>query len=115
MYKIEVENIKCSGCANTIQKKLLKIDKVKDVSVDVENGNVVITGDADRDIIVNKLQELGYPEKGSNTVLHKAKSYVSCAIGKMKKNHNNGFLIRYTYKIRQTIISRFLCHLVWPL
>lgn len=83
MYQIEVENIKCSGCANSIQQGLAKLEKVENVTVDVEAGIIRITGDADRELIVNKLHELGYPEKGSNTILCKAKSYVSCAIGKM--------------------------------
>jgi len=31
-----------------------------------------------------KLSKMGYPEVGdSNTIVHKAKSYVSCATGKM--------------------------------
>jgi len=83
MYQIEVENIKCSGCANSIQQSLTKIENVEDVKVDIETGIIKITGDADYENIVNKLRELGYPEKGNNTVLSKAKSYVSCAIGRM--------------------------------
>lgn len=83
MYRIEVENIKCSGCANSIQQGLSKIEKVEDINVDVETGIITVAGDADRDLIVNKLYQLGYPEKGSNTILCKAKSFVSCAIGKM--------------------------------
>jgi len=83
MYQIEVENIKCSGCANSIQQSLTKIKNVEDVKVDVEAGIIEVTGDADYEIILNKLRELGYPEKGNNSVISKAKSYVSCAIGKM--------------------------------
>lgn len=83
MHQIEVENIKCSGCSNSIQQGLSKIENIKDIKVDVETGIIEVTGDADYESIVNKLQELGYPKKGSNTVLSKAKSYVSCAIGKM--------------------------------
>lgn len=32
---------------------------------------------------LNTLKKLGYPEKGQNNVVDKAKSYVSCVIGKM--------------------------------
>jgi copper chaperone len=80
-----VENIKCGGCESTIRKALLKIPNVEDVSVSFENGAVRVKGDADRTAILTRLYDLGYPEKGHNSVLVKAKSYVSCAIGKVNK------------------------------
>ncbi|OYU79631.1 MAG: heavy metal transporter [Flavobacterium sp. BFFFF1] len=83
MHQIEVENLKCGGCANSIEKALLKLQKVESVKVNVDNNIIVIVGDADRQQIVEKLAEIGYPEKGNNTVFCKAKSYLSCAIGKL--------------------------------
>ncbi|NHM07555.1 heavy-metal-associated domain-containing protein [Flavobacterium sp. CYK-4] len=83
MFRIEVENIKCSGCANSIQSALMKIAHVESVKVFHEQGIVVVTGDANREEILAKLKALGYPEKGNNTTFCKAKSYMSCAIGKM--------------------------------
>jgi copper chaperone len=85
---IEVENIRCGGCANTIGKQLKKIDSVNDVSVDIENGRVTIeAGEDDRDRLAAALLASGYPEKGSaegiKAATAKAKSFVSCAIGKM--------------------------------
>jgi hypothetical protein len=36
--------------------------------------------------VKNKLSTMGYPEVGdSNTIIHKAKSFVSCATGKMSQ------------------------------
>jgi copper chaperone len=78
-----VENIKCGGCENTIRKALLKIPMVEDVSVNIQTGTIIITGGAERKPILEKLYELGYPEVGDNSFISKAKSYVSCAIGKV--------------------------------
>ena len=90
-----VENIKCGGCANGIKQKLSVIDGVENVNVGVEAGQV------DFDIAVENqdsltlevkqtLLAMGYPEKGSVEGLKaagaKAKSYVSCAVGKMSSS-----------------------------
>jgi len=83
MYQIEVENIKCGGCANSIEKALLKFKNVDQVKVNFENNTIIIFGDADKQVISQKLAELGYPEKGNNTIFCKTKSYLSCALGKM--------------------------------
>lgn len=84
--QIIVENIKCGGCMNSIRTALLKLDKVEKVAIDKETETISIFGDFSRDDVINKLNELGYPEKGNNTVLRKAKSYVNCAIGRMTSN-----------------------------
>ena len=85
---IEVENIKCHGCANTITKQLGKLDGVADVSVDIASGQVHVEAHEDhRDQLVAALQANGYPEKGSAEGIEaakaKAKSFVSCAIGRI--------------------------------
>lgn len=81
--QIVVENIKCGGCMNSIQTALLKLDNVEKVTIDKETETITITGDVEKTVIINKLNELGYPEKGDNSLVKKAKSYVNCAIGKM--------------------------------
>ncbi len=78
-----VENIKCNGCSNSIRTDLLKIPKVENVAVDIEAGCITITGNPDRNTVIAKLNDMGYPEADHNTFVKKAKSYVSCAIGKM--------------------------------
>ncbi len=79
---IEVENIKCGGCMNTIKKALMNLDGVSDVSITKETETVQAQGNISRETLTAKLAELGYPEKGSNSLLHQAKSFVSCAVGK---------------------------------
>lgn len=84
--QFEVENIKCGGCMNSIKTALLKLDGVTEVTIDKEIDTVTVTGTMNREDVVNKLNDLGYPEKGNNTLIRKAKSYVNCAIGRMTEN-----------------------------
>jgi copper chaperone CopZ len=84
-HKIEVENIKCGGCINSIKTALLKIENVTEVAIDKETDTITIDADNDRAVFVNTLSSLGYPEKGHNTILHKGKSFVSCAVGNLTK------------------------------
>ena len=87
-YDLSVENIKCGGCAGTIKKRLTGLDSVTDCQVDVEQGIVSITGDeSGKTEVTALLLKLGYPESGTAEGLKaakaKAKSFVSCAVGKM--------------------------------
>ena len=85
----EVFNVKCSGCASTLKSKLAKeFGKIevnlevlpRKITLDIENKDV--------DKLAKALRELGYPlaeEEMSfmNSTSAKAKSFVSCAIGRM--------------------------------
>ena len=90
-YSIQVENIKCGGCAGTIKTKLSAMDVVETVEVAIAEGIVTIEGDeAQRDSVAAELLRLGYPESGTAEGLQaaaaKAKSFVSCAIGRLDNN-----------------------------
>ncbi|WP_291135139.1 heavy-metal-associated domain-containing protein [Flavobacterium sp. UBA7663] len=81
-----IQNLKCGGCANTITKNVSSIDAVTEVSVNVEENSVSFDYPTEEKLIEvkEKLKVLGYPEDGeANSLGAKAKSYVSCAIGKM--------------------------------
>ncbi len=81
-----IQNLKCVGCANTIIKNVSSIDAVTEVSVNVEENSVSFDYPTEEKLIEvkEKLKVLGYPEDGeANSLGSKAKSYVSCAIGKM--------------------------------
>lgn len=84
-FEIKVENIKCGGCANSIKTSLQKIEGVKDVEVQIEEGNVQITGDEslDKSLIISKLKSMGYPEPGKGSGITTATSFVSCMIGRV--------------------------------
>ncbi|WP_395633312.1 heavy-metal-associated domain-containing protein [Flavobacterium sp.] len=86
--QFEVENIKCGGCMNSIKTALLKIEGVTGVEINKEIDIVSVTGEVNREVVVDKLNELGYPEKGNNTLIRKAKSYVNCAIGRMSETES---------------------------
>lgn len=86
--EIQVENIKCGGCAASIKKGLMQESGVSDVAVDVEQGRVMIdAGKDDRERLAAKLLSMGYPESGTAEGIAaakaKAKSFVSCAIGRV--------------------------------
>jgi copper chaperone CopZ len=81
-----IQNLKCGGCANTITKNVSSIDAVTEVLVNVEKSAISFYYPSEEKLIEvkEKLKTLGYPEDGeANSLGSKAKSYVSCAIGKM--------------------------------
>lgn len=85
---IEIQNLKCGGCAKTIENNLGQIANLELVTIDVENGSITINTNSDDALsqAEKKLQEIGYPIVGAkNSVITKAKSFVSCATGKMSK------------------------------
>ena len=87
-YTIAVENIKCGGCASSIRSRLLERELASAVEVDVAGGLVHVEGDTQqREQVVGALASMGYPETGSVEGLKaaalKAKSFVSCAIGRI--------------------------------
>ncbi len=90
MTSVEVLNLKCNGCANTITKGLLSIEGIENVSIDVATSKVsfVSTEEEALKSVKEKLSTMGYPEVGGdNTIIHKAKSFVSCATGRMTSDN----------------------------
>ncbi|MFC4632741.1 heavy-metal-associated domain-containing protein [Dokdonia ponticola] len=84
---IIVQNLKCGGCANTITTKLSQIDTLSEILVDTETSTVsfVATNPEDVLIVKEKLKTLGYPSiEDANGIISKAKSFVSCATGRIK-------------------------------
>jgi hypothetical protein len=73
---------------NTIRRALLALPGTKDVLIDKEQGIVRVEGSARREDVVTILNELGYPEKGNNTFSQKAKSFVSCLVGRLNNTGN---------------------------
>ena len=85
----EVFNVKCSGCASTLKSRLS--EEFGEIEVNLEVLPRKITLDMenkDIDKLAKALRELGYPladeEMGfMDSTTAKAKSFVSCAIGKI--------------------------------
>lgn len=85
----EVNNVKCSGCANTLISSLK--EEFGEVLVNLEVNPRKITLDIEDNKEENlkiKLRNLGYPLSNDElstfqSVTTTAKSFVSCAIGKV--------------------------------
>jgi copper chaperone len=87
MSTIEVVNIKCGGCATSIQNALSK-QGLKNVKVDPSCQIVEFEGD---EIIAEKeLTKMGYPKAGSEeakSLVKKAKSFASCMVGRISEKN----------------------------
>lgn len=85
---VHIQNLKCSGCANTIVNKLTALEHITDVDVDNEEETVSFDhpGHHDFERVKHVLESIGYPILGAeNKLITKAKSYISCAVGRTKK------------------------------
>jgi len=86
---LKVQNVKCGGCAATLKNKLQ--DEFGEIEVNLEVMPREITVDIDDekiDALKESLRALGYPEASESFGFieessMKAKSFVSCAIGKV--------------------------------
>lgn len=60
---IEVQNLKCGGCANTIITKLEVMDTITEVSINVETSKVNFNYTSTNNLVLaeNKPIQLGYP------------------------------------------------------
>ena len=85
----EVFNVKCGGCASTLKTKLADEFGTIEVNLDVIPRKITLEiEDKDIDKLSKALRSLGYPlaaEEMSfmDSTSAKAKSFVSCAIGRM--------------------------------
>ncbi|MDC0932593.1 heavy-metal-associated domain-containing protein [Arcobacteraceae bacterium] len=85
----EVENVKCGGCANTLKTKLKETFGEVEVDLSVTPRKITLEiNDNQLESLKEQLRSLGYPLSSDElstfqNVGAKAKSFVSCAIGKM--------------------------------
>ncbi len=85
---LEIQNLKCGGCANTITNKLNGLEGIADLNVDNSNNTVSFFYENENTLLEakNLLNKIGYPVIGDkNDLTTKAKSFVSCAIGRINK------------------------------
>jgi copper chaperone CopZ len=91
IMQFEVFNVKCGGCAHTLSSSLE--DEFGPIEINLDADPRVITVDIEpgqESSLKIKLKKLGYPLasdelKSMETITTTAKSYVSCAIGKIKQ------------------------------
>ncbi|RIV46441.1 heavy-metal-associated domain-containing protein [Flagellimonas pelagia] len=82
----QVQNLKCGGCARTISNKLSEMEGIKDVIVEKERSSVSFDyqGADGASLVKEALRQMGYPTiDDENGMVLKAKSFVSCANGKL--------------------------------
>lgn len=83
---ITISNLSCSGCVNTITKKLTAISGVEKVAVDLETNSVSVNHNemVNREQLTQMLLSIGYPEATEkNGLLTQLKSISSCLTGKL--------------------------------
>jgi len=84
---LEIQNLKCGGCANTIYKNVSNLKKVDALNINNEHHTVSFEyeDEADLKAVKTLLNHLGYPVIGDkNAFTTKVKSFVSCAVGSIK-------------------------------
>ena len=93
---VEVNNVQCEGCANTI-KKTLTSKGFKNVEVDLSceprKVTINIENEASLAQLRTILRKLGYPFSDeevslANSATLKAKSFISCTVGKFSVKNN---------------------------
>ena len=86
---LEIQNLKCGGCAHTIISKLNNLEGIQNVSVETNSNTVSFENELASEVesATKLLSKLGYPVNGDvNSIGKKAKSFVSCAVGRMAKS-----------------------------
>lgn len=90
----EVLNVKCEGCANSLKKALLAEFGEIEVNLEVTPRTISLQIDSDkREDLKMALRKLGYPLTTDQlntlqTFSTSAKSFVSCAVGKIDNKAN---------------------------
>jgi copper chaperone CopZ len=90
----QVENIKCSGCANRVKTALKDVFGNVNINLEVMPREVTVNINNNEEKFKDILQNLGYYVIGDEyssmqKAKMKAKSFVSCAIGKVSENKEN--------------------------
>ncbi len=87
---IQVQNVKCGGCANTLTTKLKENFGAIEVNLDVMPREISLEiTDEKMPELEKALKNLGYPVASAKfgfieDTSMKAKSFVSCAVGKFE-------------------------------
>ena len=85
----EVINVKCGGCASTLKTSLAEEFGEVDVNLEVEPRQITLNiEEANIPALRTSLKKLGYPMSDEDLTTIEgfsttAKSFVSCAVGKM--------------------------------
>lgn len=84
---LNIQNLKCGGCAKTIKDKLTEITDIKNIEINIDQNMISFIYEIEATLSESKklLYEIGYPIVGyKNNISTKAKSFLSCAVGRIK-------------------------------
>jgi copper chaperone CopZ len=85
-----IQNLKCGGCVSSIINRISALEHIKNVTIKLQFDTITFEYDnnADFEEVKHILSNIGYPPFGEkNSFGKKAKSYVSCAIGRIKNEY----------------------------
>ncbi|MCF7568499.1 heavy-metal-associated domain-containing protein [Sabulilitoribacter arenilitoris] len=85
---LQIQNLKCVGCANTIINRLSELNCLTEINVDNIYDSVSFNYETTENLkeVKTLLAKLGYPIAGEkNALTTKVKSFVSCAVGRLSK------------------------------
>lgn len=83
-----IQNLKCGGCETTIKNKLSELKNISNISFKFQYATVTFEHKNKEDVedVKQLLSKIGYPPFGEkNSLVKKAKSFVSCTTGRIKK------------------------------
>jgi len=83
-----IQNLKCGGCEATIIKKLSEIKNIRNITIKLQYSTITFDHETKEDVleVEHVLSKIGYPPFGEkNSLGKKAKSYLSCATGRLNK------------------------------
>lgn len=61
MVKLKVEKMSCGHCANAVTAAAIKVSGVEGAQVDLDNGEVAVTGNPDVSALIAAISDAGYP------------------------------------------------------
>ena len=88
---VHIQNMKCEGCKNALEIKLDKVNGISNVEVNIADSSVAFDYTTHNVIegLRAELRDMGYPITGDpNSIVNKAKSIVSCVVGKMSSTRD---------------------------
>lgn len=61
MVKLKVEKMSCGHCANAVTAAATKVSGVESAKVDLESGEIAVSGTVDVNALIAAITDAGYP------------------------------------------------------
>lgn len=60
LFRFKIDGMKCNHCKNNVEMNLKKMKGITSVEIDLETGIAYITGNIQKETIINEVEKLGY-------------------------------------------------------